>query len=300
MLLTIFTPTFNRAYTLGRLYESLKKQTNNMFEWVIVDDGSTDSTKEMVAAWKKEMKVPIRYYYQRNSGKPSAHNMGVRKTSGELFCCVDSDDYLREDAVERIIEEWKNNCGDGIIGILAFRYSSEGNPITTIASDVKYSTLRDAYKHHGLKGDTMLVYKTEIIRKYAFPVIEGEKFIPEGFIYNKMDKEGSLWILREGLYICEYLDDGYTANVDKLIFNNYKGYILHLNTRIREVDSVFEKLMDSIRYDAIAIGHSCENIVGNAECKFFSALGYIPGYCLFRKRYLPLVRTPKKRDERAL
>ena len=296
MLFTIFTPTYNRAYTLERLYNSLKKQTSNRFEWIIVDDGSTDNTKEMVNNWVKEGAIPIRYYYQKNAGKPAAHNLGVNKAKGDLFCCIDSDDYIREDAVEIILEIWNKHGGDEIIGILAFRYSSEGEPITSIRSNIKYSTLRDAYKRYGLRGDTMLVYKTDAIRKYSFPTIEGEKFIPEGYLYNKLDKDGYLWILREGLYICEYLDDGYTANVDKLLFDNYKSYILHLNTRMREADNLYEKLMDSIRYDAISIGRSCDNIVGNAECKLFSILGYIPGYLLYRKRYLPIIRQLQRTE----
>ena len=296
MIITIFTPTFNRGYTLGRLYRSLCRQTDKNFEWVIVDDGSTDDTKSMISEWIAESILKIRYCYQDNSGKPAAHNRGVSEAKGELFCCVDSDDYLREDAIEKILKTWMTVSSE-CIGIIAFRYSTKNTPITTISADVDYSTLHGAYKYHSLKGDTMLIYETDIMKKYAFPVIEGEKFIPEGYLYNKLDKEGPMKILREGLYLCEYLDDGYTANVDKLIYNNYKGYILHLKTRIKEVDSFSEKFFDSIRYDAISIGHSCNNIVKNSEDKILSILAYLPGYILYRKRYLPIIRSFEKKKD---
>lgn len=285
MLLTIFTPTYNRANTLGRLYQSLSRQTVADFEWIIVDDGSTDDTEQLVAGWISEGLVPIKYYYQPNAGKPMAHNRGVQEASGELFCCVDSDDYLKRDAVEQITYAWRGLSDDTVIGLLAFRCDTLGNPITIIHDSVCRSTLRAAYKRHGMHGDTMLIYRTSIIRKYEFPSIEGERFIPEGYLYNKLDREGELQILPDCIYICDYQDDGYTANVSKLIFDNYKSYILHLNTRIEEVDTPLEQFLDSIRYDAIAIAHSMSGIVFNAANRPLALLALLPGYLLYWYRY---------------
>ena len=289
MLVSLFTPTYNRSYTLDRLYESLVNQTDKNFEWIVVDDGSTDDTQEKVMAWEKDGLIKVRYFYQRNSGKPSAHNRGVEEAQGSLFCCVDSDDYLRCDAVEKIIATWEKRNSNHI-GILAFRVHIDGTPITQIGDSVSQSTLRGAYKYHGLKGDTMLVFDTSVIKKYAFPIIEGEKFIPEGYLYNKLDREGMLIIFREGLYICEYQPDGYTANVDRLLFNNYKSYIFHVNTRSREVDIFIEQYFDSIRYTAIAFAHLRGQIISNAENKGMAFLALLPGYLLYRRRYMPLMK----------
>ena len=287
MLLSVFTPTYNRAHTLGRLYESLCRQTCIDFEWVVVDDGSTDDTEKMVDEWIAEGKVNINYFYQMNSGKSQAHNKGVELSKGDLFVCVDSDDYLSEDAVERVLSVWPEAENAGAVGILAFRVHSDGSPMTVISdSEVKLSTLRDAYKKHGLSGDTMLVFRRDIISKYSFPVVEGEKFIPEGYIYNRIDKDGKLYILREGLYFCEYLPDGYTSNVNRLLFNNHKGYILHINDRLKNVDSGFrEKLMDSIRYDSLRIAHGEKKIVSEAVYPFYAFIGLLPGYIVYLKRY---------------
>ena len=117
---TVFTPTYNRGYTIGRLYDSLLRQTDKRFCWIIVNDGSTDNTEELILDWIKEKRIDIQYYKQKNQGKPSAHNKGVELTRTELFTCVDSDDYLKDNAIEEIITAWQNHPDD-CIGILGYR-----------------------------------------------------------------------------------------------------------------------------------------------------------------------------------
>ena len=80
MIFTVFTPTFNRAYTLPRVYESLKSQTFKNFEWLIVDDGSSDGTADLVKMWQNEGALTIRYFYQINRGKHIAINRGVSES----------------------------------------------------------------------------------------------------------------------------------------------------------------------------------------------------------------------------
>lgn len=285
MFITIFTPTFNRAYTLGRLHESLMRQSFCDFEWVIVDDGSTDGTSDMVRQWTESSPVHIRYYYQDNSGKPAAHNRGVALAEGDLFCCVDSDDYLKDDALKEIWDFWNAHAQENNIGLLAFRQAVDGTPITQLRDRVSECTLHDAYKHHGLKNDTMLVFRTSAVSKYDFPIINGEKFIPEGYLYNKLDRDGTLLVFPEYLYLCEYQKDGYTANVSKLLYDNWKSYVLHINTRIRNVDTPFERLLDSIRYDAIMMAREGASLLRNAESKLFAILGIAPGFVLYCVRY---------------
>lgn len=233
-MITIFTPTYNRGYILDRLYDSLKKQTDKNFEWVIVDDGSEDNTKNIIDEWKKENKILIRYFKQENQGKPIAHNLGVENAEGELFVCVDSDDLLKENAVEIIRKFWKENEDEDTIGIVFPKINKDNNYIgKPITKKVKKATLLDFYNKYDLKGDTMLVYKTSIIKKYRFPKIEGEKFIPENYLYDKLDQEGKLLWCDAKLYVCEYLEDGYTNNAKKLIKNNPKGYCLCAKNRMK-------------------------------------------------------------------
>ena len=149
-MLTVFTPTYNRAYILPRLYESLLKQTDKNFEWVIVNDGSTDNTKKIIEEWIEKDKIVIRYYEQENQGKPVAHNKGVEKAKGEIFTCVDSDDFLVDNAVEIINSKWdeckSNNMCIGIVGTCI---GLDGKPVGTgMPLNIKNSTLRNLYNKY--------------------------------------------------------------------------------------------------------------------------------------------------------
>ncbi len=254
-MLTIFTPTYNRGYILTRLYNSLLKQSNKNFEWIIVDDGSTDNTQELINIWKKENKIDIKNIYQENQGKMIAHNVGVENARGDLFVCVDSDDYLKENAVDIILSKVKKiDKDDNCTGMVGKKVFNNGQPVgTDMPNNVKYSTLRELYSKYKYRGDTVLVFKTNIIKKYYFPKIEGEKFIPETYLYDNIDNDGKLMIMDEEIYVCEYLEDGYTANSAAIIKNNPKGYIMYAKQRMNN-----PKVSFKLRFKA-----SAQFILGN-------------------------------------
>ena len=129
--LTIFTPTFNRAYTLHKCYESLTRQTSNDFEWLIIDDGSTDNTKELVESWINENKVRIHYFYQENQGMHGAHNTAYEQIDTELNVCIDSDDYMPDDAVEKIVSFWKKFGSNKYAGLVGLDATQDGKIIGT-------------------------------------------------------------------------------------------------------------------------------------------------------------------------
>lgn len=238
MFLTIFTPTYNRAYTLKRLYNALCMQTSYDFEWIVIDDGSTDETGVFFEQWIKENRIELRYTYKENGGKASAYNMAVEQARGNLFVCVDSDDYLVNNAVETVISHWKRDSimeykGQHIIGQIYFRVNNEGIPFTQYSGNEMYSTLLGFYRQYGLSGDTMLVYDINIVKKYKFSVFKGEKFVPESMIYDQYDGEGILHIYKNGLYIGEYLPDGYTASIKRLNAMNPNGYRAFILQRIK-------------------------------------------------------------------
>lgn len=288
-MITIFTPTYNREYILERLYNSLKNQINKEFEWIIVDDGSTDNTESMVNNWQKENKVLIRYYKQENQGKPIAHNLGIEKAKGELFVCVDSDDWLKSNAVEIILNYWKKNKDKEIIGMVFPRIDDSNKYIGAIPKrNVKTATLDDFYAKYGLKGDTMLVYKTSIIKKYRFPKIEGEKFIPETYLYDKLDQEGRLIFVNEKLYVCEYLKDGYTNSAKKIIKNNPKGYSLYAKNRMKLSKNLKVKYKAAAQY---VLGNWLANTkikILQEKNKFIILLSIPVAYIIFLKYYKKL------------
>ena len=229
--LTIFTPTYNRAYSLPRLYESLCRQTSKDFIWSIVDDGSSDNTKYIVEKWQALNSIPIIYTVQPNGGKMRAHNKGAALCDTELFLCVDSDDFLIDNAVELILKTWQNRPNDGFVcGITAYRTIIKGGKASIPARfpTLQMSTLSGLYAN-GFHGDTTLIFRSDVIKKYPFAEIDGEKFVTEAYAYEQIDQNYKYILLDEALTVCEYQEDGYTHNILKLHYNNPKGMALYYN-----------------------------------------------------------------------
>lgn len=219
--MTIFTPTYNRAYRLRTLYESLTCQTNNSFKWLIVDDGSTDGTEDLVREFINENKIEIVYVMQKNMGKHAAHNMGNLLTDTELFLCVDSDDSLVPEAVEEILLIWENKReNDKICGIIGPRSNAR---LDLWPKKALRGTLSGLYDKHGFIGDTLIVFRTDIIKRYFFPVFKDERFLSESVIYEEIDKDFEYIYTNKVLYIGEYLEDGLTNNYKALIRKNPIG-----------------------------------------------------------------------------
>lgn len=242
MILTVFTPTYNRAYCLHTLYHSLLKQNRDLFEWMIVDDGSTDNTKDLILQWQKEKKLSIKYYHQKNAGKMAAHNLGVLKCETELFFCVDSDDYLSPNVIDNIISLWNDvKHYNNLCGIVGLRTITNKEVYVPDFSNLKFTTLPDLYAK-GFNGETSLIFKTDILRQYPFPIIAGEKFISEDYIYCQIFDKYKMAYIREKTIICTYLKDGYSFNQWKVLMNNPKGSALYYGEKIRRCKNIQQKI----------------------------------------------------------
>lgn len=282
--LTVFTPTFNRGYILSNLYQSLKRQTNKDFIWLIVDDGSVDDTGNLVHNWICENNIEIEYIYQENKGKSQAHNEAVKRCVTKWFTCVDSDDYLEDKAIETIINNF-DASEEASIGFSYMRRTFDGELISKWPAELSKATLYDAYQRYGATGDTMLVYKTEIIKKHSFPQFEGEKFVPEAYLYDQLDDYGYIQFVHEAIYICEYLDDGYTKSMFRVIKENPEGYLAYIKQRIKKDKRMIQLLGDTIRYCAISISAKKRGIVFGLDHKGVTLLMFPWGYLLYLKRY---------------
>ena len=191
MKITVFTPTYNRGYLLDKLYESLLKQTNTDFEWLIIDDGSNDNTSNIINKFIDDDKIRIRYFYQENGGKHRAINKGLDIAEGELFFIVDSDDTLIPTAIELVLEKYKSveNCPE-FAGISFNRGYSEKEIIgKTFSSEFMDCTNLERGKNNIL-GDKSEIYRTEILRNIKFPEIEGENFMSEIVLWNEVARQG--------------------------------------------------------------------------------------------------------------
>ena len=230
MKLTIFTPTYNRGYIIENLYRSLQRQTVMDFEWLVVDDGSTDDTAKLFEQWQREGNpFPIRYYYKENGGKCRAINDALDLAQGELFFTVDSDDYLTDDAAEKVLL-WsydlpENNKYCGFAGNLGTEVNQTGN---TVAIEPYFDgTALDRYGK--INGERAMVFFTEIHRHYKYPEFEGESFMTEAVTWNRMAADGyQMRFYNDIIWIYEYLEDGLTKAGNTLFLNNPKGYGLFL------------------------------------------------------------------------
>jgi len=281
--ITVFTPTYNRAYILDRAYKSLINQTNKSFVWLIVDDGSTDNTESLVKEWIKEDKIEIKYYKQKNGGKQRAHNKAVELTNTELFICLDSDDYFTKDAIKILLNSWnKIKDKNKVAGIIALRGINNKNPIgTKMPQNIKFSTLSNLYKKYGFKGDTALLYRTDILKKFSFHVAEGENFIGEDYVYDQIDQKYKMFLLNKIIYICEYLDDGYTSNVRKLIKNNPKSYMILNKQKIIFSDNIKSKFINTVKYLVGGILNKEEKLINKTPDKIIAILAFLPAYLYF-------------------
>jgi glycosyltransferase, group 2 family protein len=218
MLITVFTPTYNRAKLLPRLHKSLQEQTNKDFEWVIVDDGSTDNTKEVIdnIIIQQDNDFPIRYFYKENGGKHTAINQGVKLALGELFLILDSDDSLPIYSLEKIQTFYKENKGQlnfgGVCGLMGHH---DGTRIGSgFPSKALYAnTIELRYKYQ-ITGDLLEIFKTDVLKEYPFPEITGERFCPEALLWNRIARKYKLYCFKEIIYFRDYLDGGLT---DKII-----------------------------------------------------------------------------------
>lgn len=231
--ITVFTPTYNRAYIIEQLYESLKRQTFHKFEWLVIDDGSSDETEKLFRKWLREKnEFTIRYYKKENGGKCRAINYALDYAQGRLFFVVDSDDYLLEDAIEKILN-WEGilPAKDTFCGLAGNLGTSKSyTPNTLFDSEYYDGTLLDRYEK--IDGERAIVFYTAIHKKYKYPEYIDEKFMTEAVVYNRMANDGyKMRFYNDIICIYKYQEDGLTKAGNSLFINNPRGYGLWLKEK---------------------------------------------------------------------
>lgn len=252
MIVTLLTPTYNRADTLGQLYHSLCIQAEKDFEWIVVDDGSTDHTRQLIDRWRREADFEIQYIKQENGGKHRALNRGIPMARAPYIYILDSDDYLTDEAISKI-KKWTDDIRNipRCAGVSGTRIDAKGNTIGQYPSGKCYIDAPNTKRRQEkLEGDKAEVYRTDILKKYPFPEFEGEKFLSECAVWDRIGMDG--FFLRwypEALCVCEYREDGLTKAEDKEIAN-YKGYTFVIKQQLQ-----FEPLLKQLalidQYDRI-------------------------------------------------
>jgi glycosyltransferase involved in cell wall biosynthesis len=281
--LTVFTPTYNRAYCLPVCYESLKRQTSRDFVWLIIDDGSTDNTEQLVAGWIAENEIHIRYHRQDNQGMHGAHNTAYKLIDTELNVCIDSDDYMPDHAVEQINTYWELHGNEQVSGIVGLDSFTDGRIIgTKLPENIKSSTLFELYSKHRVTGDKKLVYRTELTRKYPYPLFENEKYVGLAYKYYKLDEQYELLLMNEVLCCVEYLPDGSSMNMLKQYRKNPRGFAFYRKElmKLPFASSLF-KFKQSIHYVSSSLTSGNRNFMKETPAKLLTLLAIPLGVMLY-------------------
>lgn len=252
MTFTIFTPTYNRAHTLPRLYNSLLSQTSKDFEWLIIDDGSIDDTENLAKSFIEDKKINIRYYKQENAGKHIAINKALEEAQGEYIITIDSDDYLEKDAVE-VCYNIKNEVQDlpDFAGFTFIHTSEQSNYDRNDYGKKRWTKLGE-YQWN-FKGEMQWVFKREIIKKYPFPVYRGEKFCQEAVQLLRVLRDYKILFTDNILAHGDYLEDGLSQNLYKRLLQNPKYAMLSYSEKIASMGTEQEKLQIAKSYWDIAM-----------------------------------------------
>lgn len=276
-LLTIFTPTFNRAQELKRVYASLIVQTSNDFVWNVLDDGSDDETEMMVKAWIDQNMISISYEKQQNQGKTKSMNKGIKVAETVLWMCLDSDDWLHEEAVKKVEQYYKkivdqpNTCG-----MIGLRRLPNGQQMQNKHIPESYNTINYHHLRYelGIEPEYVEVYKTDIIKQFLYPEIAGETYFPLSYMHDRLSKEYDFLVLREPLMFIEYQSEGMTKKRNQLIINNPIGYMLFKKQLLELAPTNKVALVSAIAYNSAAILAKRRDPVHTLKGKIMAGIVY--------------------------
>lgn len=241
VMFTIFIPTYNRAYTLGRALRSISEQSLKDFEVLIIDDGSSDNTRQLVEEWIGREVFPIRYHWQTNQGKHVAHNKAVKRARGQFFVLLDSDDMLHPRALERLKYHWDRIPDDkkeqfaGVEGLCV--YSDSRVKVDRFPEDVMDSDYLEKTRKYHIKSEKRNAIRTDVLRRFPYPHFEGERHMRDDLIWKRMALSFKFRYVNEVIQIMEHQPDGLTANIFAIRMRNPCGFRYYFLEEINEFAS---------------------------------------------------------------
>ncbi len=282
-ILTVFTPAYNRAHTLPRTFESLKKQTCKDFLWLIVDDGSTDQTRSLAENWmQQDNGFEIRYIFKENGGMHTAHNTAYENITTELNVCIDSDDCMADNAVQLILEKWTSVRHLGYAGIIGLDADLQSGKIigTGFPEGLTETTLCGYYQNGG-SGDKKLIYRTDIIKSVPpYPIFPGEKYVALAYKYRLIDQNYQLAVLPEVLCKVEYQADGSSSTMIRQYLKNPRGFAFWRKICMQYPQSKKRLLIDCIHYVSSSILSKNRHFLKESPKKWLTVLALPFGWLL--------------------
>lgn len=261
IILTIYTPTYNRGKILSRLYDSLCNQICKKFIWLVVDDGSTDNTKDIIDKWKTDGRIKIDYVYKENGGVHTARDLAYSLIDTELLVGIDSDDICLPDMVESIVNAWSQNEKQNVIGIITPVCAQNGDLLGTPFPKIDYATYQDLTYKYKCVGDHTIVVKSQIMKKIPnAPTFVGEKLVGESYKWIQLPNSPFLLMKRPTVFHF-YMEDGYTQNTRRLWFENLKGFAANYNVISKYAIFFRIRLKNALKYCVASFFDGCFNCV---------------------------------------
>lgn len=230
--ITVVTTTFNRRTLLERCYRSLLEQSSQDFDWLIIDDGSTDATADAVALWQIEASFTIRLIRKSNGGKHTALNRAFAEPLGEYVLLLDSDDLLDRDGIQRILKALRRSDIAHPAGLIGNRHDLNTGQVIgrPIPAGVNLTTGRDLRERYGVTGDTLRLYRSDLLAGFEFPEFAGERFMPENVLFDEIDAHNRVLVTREVTYLCHYQSDGLSSNIQRHRALSHRGFAAALES----------------------------------------------------------------------
>lgn len=284
--LTVFTPTYNRALLLARCYESMIRQTVKEFVWMIIDDGSEDGTKELVREWiKTQTSFKIEYYWKENGGLHTAYNEAISHITTPLCVCIDSDDWMPDTAVERILDFWRRNGSEEVAGIVGLDYTQDGKIVGDPLPNQKTVNLIDLLlgKYSIVNGDRTNVVRTELYRQVApMKVFPDEKYFNPHYMHLQISLMYDFLVMNENLRFVEYQSGGMSDSILKQYRNSPKSFaeIRLLYLSLPNIPFWFG-VRQCIHLTASGfLSHNLFDCIRRSPNKILTILAIVPGLCL--------------------
>lgn len=288
--LTVITATYNRAYCLHQVYESLLRQDCTDFVWLVIDDGSSDETRDLVHRWAIDKRVEIEYIYQPNGGMHVARNTAYANTRTPLSVVIDSDDWMADGAVERIIDFWRENQRDDVAGMISHNVDPNGILIgSEMPLGVSSCTIADFFGRHGGRGDKKFIYRSDLIRLNPYPVFPGEKYFPASYKFRLLDQRFKMLLMDSVTCVV----DNNASSQGRSRYLHYqscsRGFAFYRNEMLRIDKNPRRNLRTAIHYVAESRFAGEKNYIKNASRKGYVIVALPAGVAL--QHYL---KTTKK------
>lgn len=270
--ITVFTPAYNRADLLPELYESLLRQSSHDFKWLVIDDGSTDNTREVVAEWIREGKIDIQYVYKENGGLHTGYNKAIDCMDTELSICIDSDDYLTDDCIGTILKFWDEHKAEDIAGFIGLDIRPDGSIIGGLLPDMK--TVDPLWLTELDAGDRKYVIRNDCYRKvYPMPVFAGEKNFNPHYLVLKLCRDYKFLVLNKPLCVVNYQPDGMSANMFRQYINSPNSFAQYRKVIMENPNVSFRYLVKTtIHYVSSSILSKNKDFVRESPRKLLTVL----------------------------